>query len=123
MQLFLLSLSFNLVQYDRQTYAVPPGFSGKLLDLFEFNGRLQIFHRDTFVIEHPVTRAVETTQILQEIKRVVARAGTIHYNGATLYLGYKLAGKTAYLQLKEEEGRILAYVDNLLVKSFDVGKD
>ncbi len=112
----------NLVQYKRHTYPVPEGYSGKILDLFEFNGHLKIFHRDTFIIEHPVTHAVETAQILSEIKRVVAKSGMIRYNGIPLYLGYKLAGKTACLRVKEEEGKILAYIDNLLVKSFDVGK-
>jgi transposase InsO family protein len=112
----------NLVQYKQRAYPVPEGYSGKILDLFEFTGHLQIFHRDTFIIEHPVTHAVETAQILQEIKRVVAKSGMIRYNGVPLYVGYKLAGKTACLRVKEEEGRILAYIDNLLVKSFDVGK-
>jgi transposase InsO family protein len=112
----------NLVQYKQRAYPVPEGYSGKILDLFEFTGHLQIFHRDTFIIEHPVTQVVETAQILQETRRVVSKSGMIHYNGSAFYLGYKLAGKTACLRVKEEEGRILAYVDNLLVKSFDAGK-
>ena len=112
----------NLVRYKQHTYAVPAGYGGKILDLFEFSGRLQLFYRDAFIAEHPVAHAVETAQILQEITRVVAKSGNVRDNGRSFYLGYKLAGKTASFRVKEEKGRILIYIDNLLVKSFDVAK-
>jgi len=108
----------NSIQYNQETFSIPPGYAGKIVDIVDFSGKLQVFYNDTFVIEHQISKTPSIEEIISTSKRIVSQSGSIKYNNQYFYLGYKLKGKTAFLKVNEEEELILVYIDNVLVKTF-----
>jgi transposase InsO family protein len=110
----------NLVQYCQHTYPIPAGHAGKLVDLCEYGGHLRVFSENTLLVEHVLQDALPLEEILQTHTRVVSQSGTFKFRKNTLYVGQKLAGKTVSVKVDEEEGRALVYIDQILVKTFDL---
>jgi hypothetical protein len=108
------------VQYCQHTFSVSVGYAGKVVDLCEYGGCLRVFAENTLLVEHSLQDAPPLEEILQTHTRVVSQSGTFKFRKNTLYVGQKLAGKTISVKVDEEEGRALVYINQILVKTFDL---
>ncbi|TFG14706.1 MAG: hypothetical protein EU535_03115 [Promethearchaeota archaeon] len=99
----------NNIQYKQHLYDIPSGYANKQVHLYELNGSLKIYHRDTLLCEYTLQQISPKDIAKGKIVRVVSKNGTIGYKGVHYYIDYRFARKTIVIKERAETGELLFY--------------
>lgn len=107
---------YNEIHYKAQKYHIPPGYSGTLVEVIEYEDKIDIYYRDQLIITHSYNVPIKQ----KRKKRKITHNGTIKYKGKDYTIDYKLAGKTVEVQEINEGKNLLVYLDSVLLKTLDL---
>jgi len=107
---------YNEIHYKTQKFHVPPGYSGTIVEVIEYEDKIELYYRDQLIIVHSYNVPINQKKKVRKI----THNGTIKYKGKLYNIDYKLSGKTVEVQEINEEKNLLVYLKGVLLKTLDL---